>query len=1154
MRFFFLLAIFGVTQLLAATVSSQSISLNVNNMTVREVFQEIEHQSTYSFFYNNRFADLDKKVSIQDQTADIYQTMETLLAQTNLTFRVIDENLVVIAPAQVQDRITITGRVTSAEDGTTLPGVSVHVKGTVIGTATDGSGVYSLVVPRDAEVLVFSFIGYKTREVAIEGRSSVSVALEVDARMLDEVMVVSTGYQTIDKERATGSFNVVGQEQLSKPATSVASRLIGTTAGMQAKLDVDGNPTFEIRGQTSLYASARPLVVVDGFAIEGDFNSINPNDVENVTILKDAAAASIWGARAANGVIVVTTKKAKRDMPLRVEFSAFTRFGNKFDLDYVRPLASSAETVDFEILASDKWQALAPVDGSLTYWSRQYSAASLAIVENRLGYKSNSEMEAELNRLRSLDNRQQISDYLLANPVNTQYNISIFGSTGKLNNVLSLMHENNQSNFQQTYNRRIAVNYRSNASIFNWLDFNFSTMLQNNKFTNNGVTLSDIQNMSPYEMLKNEDGSLTDITRFYRPIIDRLVPTQNFPYTDWNHNPIQEINSRDLTNNQLNARIQAGLTFKILKGVSWDSRVQYENFNTYNRNLYNEESFYVRDLVNKAAFWNQSTNAVSPNLPMGDILTQSRTGIEAYNFRNQANLNRTFFNRHEINAVAGTEFISRVQQGFTQPTTYGYNDATLTVGSFPNGPGGPAAPIKNWLGTNQTFAYTNGFSYATERFFSLYGNMAYTFDGKYTLSGSARTDASNFITDDPKYRYAPFWSVGLGWQMHKEGFMQNIDWMDRLNMRLTYGFNGNVDRSTAFMPLISVTGTPNVFTNEYIASITSYGNPTLRWEKTGTLNLGIDYSILSGRYFGKVDVYNKSGKDLIATLSIPAVSGTASQKLNNAEMFNRGIELEVGTWQSILGEKIVWRGNLNFSYNQNQVTKLFVANYAASTLYSGGTGAYVEGENANSLWRFRYAGVFDGQPYIHGANGEKYDFTGWTPGDGRDFMVNMGTTVAPYTLGTSHSFRVFDFDLSFIITGKFGHVFDRTGFNYPVLWTSRLLPNNKLSEVVNGDMMQIVPLPQNENEPRYYFWDRFYRYLSYLNESASHIRMQEVNLTYNVPQSLLARLNMSSRPQIYFQGNDLFTVLFNDAGEDPEYPVGGMKPQPKFTFGVKLNF
>jgi TonB-dependent starch-binding outer membrane protein SusC len=183
----------------------------------------------------------------------------------------------------------------------------------------------------------------------------------------------------------------------------------------------------------------------------------------------------------------------------------------------------------------------------------------------------------------------------------------MYGSTGKLNNVISFLYEKNQSNFQETHNKRMAVNYRASCGIFNWLDFNFSTMLQHNTYTNSGVSLGDIQGMAPYEMLLNEDGSYTNVHRFYWPIMERLVPMGEFPYADWTHNPIQENKNRNLTNNQINARIQTGLTFKILDGLSWDSKVQYENFNTYNRNLYNDETFYVRDMINKSSEWNQAT-------------------------------------------------------------------------------------------------------------------------------------------------------------------------------------------------------------------------------------------------------------------------------------------------------------------------------------------------------------------------------------------------------------------------------------------------------------------------------------------------------------------------------------------------------------------
>jgi outer membrane receptor protein involved in Fe transport len=342
-----------------------------------------------------------------------------------------------------------------------------------------------------------------------------------------------------------------------------------------------------------------------------------------------------------------------------------------------------------------------------------------------------------------------------------------------------------------------------------------------------------------------------------------------------------------------------------------------------------------------------------------------------------------------------------------------------------------------------------------------------------------------------------------------------------------------------------------VYTNDYTATISSFGNPTLRWEKTATWNLGIDYSVFGDKVFGKIDVYNKYGKDQIAQLTIPAANGTTTQKLNNAEISNRGIELEIGTQQKITN-RIAWHGNLNFSYNKNRIEKLFVATYAASTLYSGGTGAYVEGANANDIWRFKYAGIQDNQPMVLGDKGTLYNFGAFTPGDGRNYLLNMGTTVAPYTLGFMNTFRVYDFDLSFILTGKFGHVFQRSGFNYPPTWNGRVLPNNKLSEVVNGDPQKIVPLPLNDVEDRYYFWDRFHQYMSYLVENASHVRMQEVNLTYNLDRAKLKKIHFQ-QVQLFAQANNLFTIYSNNAKEDPEYPLGTMRPQPTITLGLKAS-
>ncbi|HEY0677851.1 MAG TPA: SusC/RagA family TonB-linked outer membrane protein [Chitinophagaceae bacterium] len=1147
----------------AASAGGQTVTLNVRDVPVKKVFKEIQRQTGLNIFIDEAVLSKTKRVTLQVKDMPVTEVISLCLPGQDVNSSIIDGTIVIREKTDADyplgeyqmppPPIDIEGQVVN-EKGDPLEFVTVTVKGSRKATYTDVNGRFSLKNVSENAVLVFTGVSVETFELPVSGRTSFAVSLKTKVSAMDDVTVVfNTGFQTISRERSTGSYNVISKEQLEKPSVNIAQRIIGTTAGVQARLDVNGNPTFEIRGLTSLYANAQPLVVVDGFPIQGDFTSVNPNDIESISILKDAAAASIWGARSANGVIVITTKTARKGTPLKVEFNVFTRIGSKFDLDYVRPLASSAETVEYEKIAYTNWRTLQNPN-SLQDNGFSFSLAGTALNEANFGYITAAERDARLEALKKLDNRDQISDYLLENPRNTQYNISLSGSSGRMANMLSLMYEDNQTNFKESKSKRYMVTYRNNVNVFKWLDFNVSGMYLVNDQDNSGVGLGDIQGMSPYDMLVNDDGSLTNINRFYWPIIQRLVPTSKFPYTDWTYNPIQEIQNRELTSKTSIARIQAGLTFKILPGLSIESRGQFENVNTYNRGFNNENTFQVRNTVNQATYWNQTVtpHTFTLNLPKGGMLTQNRSEVKNYNWRNQVNFNRIFFSDHEVNVIGGAEINNIVTETNAYPTSYGYNDQTLTVGTFPNGPGGTFFPIRNWLGNNQTFTYTNSFAYRTERYFSFFGNAAYTFKRKYTLSGSYRTDASNLITDDPDYRYAPFWSVGAGWQVSGEDFMQGVDWVDRLYLRATYGFNGNVDRSTSFRPLIATSGTPNVYSNDFTATISSFGNPTLRWEKTANWNIGVDYSLFRNKLYGKIDVYHKSGRDLIALLSIPAINGTTSQRLNNAAMINRGIELELGSNLKV-NKNISWRGNLNFAYNHNEITKLFVANYAASTLYSGGTGAYVVGENANDIWRFRYAGVINNQPQVYGAKGVTYDFGAFTPGDGREYMQNMGTTVAPYTLGFMNAFQIYDFNFSFIFTGKFGHVFQRMGFNYPPTWTSRVLPNSKLSEVMNGDPSKIVPLPLNANEPRYYFWDRFHQYLDYLVVNASHVRMQEVNLTYGLPRTILSKLSMS-RMLLYVQGNDLFTIYANDAGEDPEYPLGTMNPRPRFTFGLKCEF
>ncbi|MHA4896716.1 SusC/RagA family TonB-linked outer membrane protein [Pedobacter sp. PWIIR3] len=1146
-------------QVSAASIA-QKVTLSKKNVPLTEVFKEIKKQTGFTVLISSKALNKSKAVSIDLKDVQLDYALAQVLKGQNLNFVikdkavVIKENLLQATTFPIASFTDILGVVLD-EKGNPLPGASVKVKGTNSSVTTNENGQFRLTGVNVGDILLISYVGYGNRESVVSQSNNVVVRLELAEAELDGVTVVSTGYQNLPKERATGSFKTISKEQLDKPATTLAQRLVGTTAGMASIVDADGNTTFRVRGLTSLSANANPLIVVDGFPIQGNFDNINPNNIESVTILKDAAAASIWGARSANGVIVITTKSGKGGVPFAADVTAFTRVGNMMDIDYARPLASSSETVDYEVYAFGKWAPSSVNGGALTEVTRGTWSQAMALMnEQKLGRITAAQRDAALERLRGLDNRDQIRDLILANPISNQVNVNMSGSTKRMNNAASILYEANQSDFQGNDNKRSLINYKSDAKVLNWLDFDMALMLQYQKSNRNGFSLGDIQGWSPYDMILNDDGSQTHLPfGYYMPTVDLLIPTDKFPY-DFYYNPVRERNARDFTTENINARIQGGLTVKPFKGLSISSRIQYENFNTFNRDLSAEDAFTVRSSINNSLTWNRlATGAVTLNLPKGAQLNQSRTKMRGYTWRNQINFNRDIAQDHSINFIAGAEIRSSVTEGFTNPTAYGYNDETLATTQFPNGPGGSGTrAITNWLGNNVTFPYTNSFSYFTDRYFSSFANLGYTFKNKYTISGSFRTDASNLIAEDPAYRYSPFWSVGGSWQASRESFLQDVSWLDKLTTRVTYGYNGNEDRSTSPLPLISLSANPNGNTGTTTATISSYGNPGLRWEKTGTINLGIDFSIFKGKLYGTIEGYNKKGKDLLANIAIPVVNGTTTQKLNNVKMYNRGIELELGSNMKI-NDFIAWRGNVNFAYNENQITKLFMTQYTASNLTeSGVSAAYLQGQNANTVWSYDYLGFINGRPMYSGPGGAQIDLSVTSPSnDANLWLRNSGVTVAPYTLGLVNAFDVKDFTLSFIMTGKFGHVFRRSSFNYPYQNGFKTLPNARLSEVLNGDPAQILTLPTDPNDASYKTWSR-YRFLDYLVTNANHIRFQEISLSYNVNPAFMRKLKLSGL-RLYAQGNDLLTITNNHYDEDPEYLLGSINPTPRYTFGLRLQ-
>lgn len=1159
------LLLVGFWLLLPHSVSAQRYNVAYNNTGIEQVMNDLRKKTGYEFVYQKQIIRDVKPITCRMENSSLSELLNRIFAdQARLDYEIVGKTI--ILNQQKRDlrffRKQISGVILD-ENGETLPGANIVVAGTRTGTVSDMEGRFLLNVEGRDPVLHISYMGMKEQDIRVRSikGNQLTVKLYSDASLMQEVLV--TGYQSISKERATGSFDIVDRKQLERPAGNIATRLIGSAAGLAGTQDIYGNPTFEIRGTSSFSVASAPLLVVDGFAVEGGFESINPNDVESVTVLKDAAAASIWGAKSANGVIVVTTKSGKanginaKKTVVSVDYTGFYKTSPKMDLDYALSRISSSDLIDYEKSTFNKWGA----DLWYPEENSQYAGGSSVynlLNEHRLGHISENEMNAAIERFRNIDNTDQIRKYVLQNPMVLQQNIGINIQTERATTAISVLYQNNHDHWKGNADNKYMVSLRNRTSLYKWLDLNVNGSFDYTHQKLNGM--NGLPYLTSYENLKDADGNLLRYWQVSESYLKRDVPMEKFPYQDWSKNPLDDVYNSDNKAARLNARIQLGLTFKIWKGLTFDSKVQYELIDRHTDNYSNEDSYTVRDLLNSTSTWDKATDAVTVNLPKGGFLDRSRAKYSVLTVRNQLNFNQTFAERHTVALIAGLETTDRHYQYFGYPRTYGYNDETLSVGTLPG-----KGTVTNWEGYSvnlysSSYYGASTFTDTTDRYFSAFGNLSYTYDNKYTLSGSYRTDASNLITDDPSYRYAPFWSVGASWQIGKESFMKEIRWIDKLNVRLTYGYNGNVDKTTTFKPLLTTSSTPNVVTGEYTGSITSYGNPTLRWEKTGTWDFGVDFDLLGHRLYGKIDLYNKMSEDLIASREISAVNGTTSMKLNNGKIRNRGVELEVGSALNITPD-IAWTGTLTLSYNKNTVEALKVSQHYGYQLVNGGSSAWVEGEDMNTLWCYEYAGLIntgsEGSPHyapsVYYENGEKVGFNTYLYGDGTTYCLNMGTKVAPWNASLSSTFQIYDFDFSFLLTGKFGHKFMRESYNYPAPTGGRIAPNSKYYEIVNCDPAVYCPQPQQDDENRYYFWDRFYPYFSYLAESASHIRVQEISLAYNLPTNIINKLGMRGA-QVFVQTNNPFNIYFNSYGEDPEYPKGGYRLQASYTFGVKLHF
>lgn len=1131
----------GVFMQVSAAVMSQSVTIQLDGVTLKEVFSEVRKQTGYTFVYNEQAIEQAGKVSVTSRDEELKSFLTKCLEQKNLGFYLADNVIVVVSnigKTGEQQAARIIKGVVRDKSGQTLPGVSVLVKGTSMGVATDNDGNFQLNVGTLADpVLVFSFVGMQKKEVKVGKETVLNVVLDASAENLDEV--VCTGYQTLHKINTTGAFSTISPDEIQlRSAVGLDRILEGRVPGLTVyKNDI------RVRGGSSLNAGTKPLYIVDGFEVE-DLPE-NMDLVERITVLKDAAAAAIWGARAANGVIVIETKKGTKGKT-HISYSNNFKISSKPDYDDLNR-ANGLDMVDYDLEAFDRG-----LIGGYIYegGAGGYSPSLAAIFDFESGNITREELESRLHTIGSVSNRKQIEKSLLRNAFTQNHNLTFSGGTDKLTYFLSGNYKGGHSSYQGDKNSEVNIMSKNGYELIPQLtlraDINAIYRTQNNGYDVGNT----IENMLPYQLLYDEQTGkrINDYTDFNIVENKRLM---ELGYRDNGFNILDEIDLVNDKTNKLSLRTKVGFDVNILEGLKLTFDYQYERSHQERKNIQSQYSYDIRkNIINR--FTSEEGDKLVYNLPAGDVLDLATVNGATHGFKGGLALNRSFGEegKHYVNVVGGFEMRKYVNET-TKTRKLGYNDALQSWQVFDQ------AKLANegvnwWDGKRYTYnaATYDRFSFNDTREVSYYGSAVYTYDRRYTLSGTFRIDESNLFGAAKKYRRNPLWSVGASWNVQEEDFFHS-EVVNRLVPRITYGLTGNFDRSGATTPLLVANRYfSNVF-GGYYTRIANPPNPKLRWERTKTLNIGIETQLFN-RFDLSLEYYDKRSTDLLGNTMLDPTLGFSGSKINAADMNNKGVEMMLNAGL-IRTKEFNWNLGFVFSYNKNKIVKNLIADGSPDINRPSGTTEFVEGYAREAVWSYRWAGLDEvGNPLTYNAAGEKTRQTELAS------LECNGTYLPKYngSLSTDLHYKGITLSCSFVY--NFGSVFRMP---YPVM---NPLETQDLSALISKRWRE----PGDENKtdiPAMLTWenydgvrDRIAKYSSNSIRNGSFIRLREVLVNYELPKDWLTK-SPFERISLTAQANTLWRWTKNKEGFDPEFvdPRGGnlsLSEPASFIFGVRLEF
>jgi TonB-linked SusC/RagA family outer membrane protein len=1166
----------------AQTMEEKKITVEFRNVSLSEAIKKVEKLSGFRIAYSPTQVSKYNTVNLSKGTRSVYTVLQILLAATNFNFsqdgkeiiifqKIVPKKLVRENSAEAPDilpGVTVRGKVTN-EKGEPLAGAAVSVRKTRISKITNAIGEFELNGISSDAVLYISYIGYLSQELKVEGRTDIVVQLKVAISQLNNVSVtvVSNGYQTVSKERATGSFGVItGKELEETPSTNIYDKLQGKIPGVYtdtrrgATTNKTGTTPIIIRGK-STYSSAGvdigPLIVIDGFPYysyqsEDVLNSINPDDIDQITVLKDAAAASIWGMQAANGVIVVTTKKGKNNNAKpSISFSTSLGITGRPRLGTLNQM-TSAQYIDLE---KEMVTKSIITDPASYIYSKNVSQAETALFQYKRGNITLAQRDAQLDSLASVDNTNQIKKYLLQPAATQQYNMSVSGGSDNSTYYLSGYYYTDRPVYQSNINKGWAVTANNSYFLFNKrVTLNAGINYIGSREKSNQAAVNTLGNgdlgFHRYDNLVDATGAPILYSMRFTPAV--LTGYESKGYMNWRYSPVNELNySNSITNTNV-VRVNIGLVGKVNSWLNLEASGNIERRMSDQASYDEPNSYTARNTVNYATSVNSTTGALVYGIPKGGMLTTGILSGRSYSARGQFTINKTWNKIHNLSALGGAE-IRQVYYKNTATTLYGYDQSLGTNAAY-----NQITSYTMVTGSTNQIGNNNSISEITDRWLSYYSNASYSLLNRYIVSGSVRFDDMNMLGVARNKRAKPFWSTGIKWNIDKEAFMKNVKWLDALSLRATYGLNGAAPRNAVTVSTLTVASTADSYTGQTYATINTPANPNLGWETTRMINYGVDFSTFKRRLSGSVEYYTKRTTDIIYSEPINGTYGFTTLVYNTGSTHGHGWDVKI-SGIPLRGKNWEWSSTFIFSYNTNKVTDARLNTVAVSSITSG---TPFVGYPMDYLFAYRWAGLDStGQSQVYAADGKTKVGKNTAITDLKALKY-AGRTTSPYFGGFQNTFSYKNLQLGIQMNWAMGSVFLRpSADNYPTASTySGYIGKQKdlaYRWKAKGDELTTnVPGLTGINSNSL----TRYKNADILVTNGSYVRLQQISLGYNLPEKWL-RGNIFKSVNLSGVARDLGLIWrANKLGLDPVYQRSSttvndnMLPSVNYVFRLSANF